>query len=432
MKKKSTLLSSGIASLVIRICSIILGFLITICLVRFLGSADFGRYTVVVSTLTLLAIPMRLGLPILVTRETSYALQTQNTGQIKFVWRLAHVFVAIVGTIIAISIFLWFNFGHDNQVSAPLYFWATALVVLLAFGEVRSAALRGLGRTIISQMPETVLRPTLFLGFLACSVYLFEIDLNATFAMALHAFSALFGFLLGSFLLFRHTPISKGTVLPKYRYWLTSVLTLGTITGLNVLNGNFDIVMLGNFQSDIESGIYKICAMAAGLVGIGAQSLAAVLMPRISALYANNELDKLQRIATTGARFSLFVAAPLALLLGIFGNSILGRVFDTSYVVGYSALLILTASQLINASFGFVALLLNMCGKEKEVLKGVLASAAVNVILNALLIPSHGMLGAAAATFASVLLWNVILFMKVRKTLGVNCSIFAINQSKSQ
>jgi O-antigen/teichoic acid export membrane protein len=48
------------------------------------------------------------------------------------------------------------------------------------------------------------------------------------------------------------------------------------------------------------------------------------------------------------------------------------------------------------------------------------ASAALNVLLNALLIPRFGVLGAATATAVTNLIWNLVLLRSVRTVLKID------------
>ena len=51
-------------------------------------------------------------------------------------------------------------------------------------------------------------------------------------------------------------------------------------------------------------------------------------------------------------------------------------------------------------------------------------AAAINLILNVLLIPLFDSLGAAIATTISLVLWNIALSILVMKYIGVRYSIF--------
>ena len=95
-----------------------------------------------------------------------------------------------------------------------------------------------------------------------------------------------------------------------------------------------------------------------------------------------------------------------------------GVAFETAYV----PLLILCIGQLVNASMGSVASLLNMTGHERETTKSVLVGAVVNVVLNLSLVPVWGMTGAAIATASTLIVWNLIMWHKARVLIGIESS----------
>jgi O-antigen/teichoic acid export membrane protein len=63
-----------------------------------------------------------------------------------------------------------------------------------------------------------------------------------------------------------------------------------------------------------------------------------------------------------------------------------------------------------------------MSGHERTTLRGLTIATVINVGLNAVLIPSYGVSGAAIATLVSTLVWNVLLGRSVRRLLGVACT----------
>jgi O-antigen/teichoic acid export membrane protein len=60
-----------------------------------------------------------------------------------------------------------------------------------------------------------------------------------------------------------------------------------------------------------------------------------------------------------------------------------------------------------------------MTGNERETVKGVGISTVINVVLNIALIPRYGSVGAAVATAASIVIWNLLLFRAVWVRLGI-------------
>ncbi|NJM87069.1 MAG: hypothetical protein HC847_07645, partial [Hydrococcus sp. RU_2_2] len=94
--------------------------------------------------------------------------------------------------------------------------------------------------------------------------------------------------------------------------------------------------------------------------------------------------------------------------IAIAGKPILG-LFGSEFRESYFLLLIHLFGQLVNAMAGPVALLLNMTGYHNDATKVLAVSATLNIILNAILIPSYGSVGASVATVISTTLWNVAM-----------------------
>ena len=69
---------------------------------------------------------------------------------------------------------------------------------------------------------------------------------------------------------------------------------------------------------------------------------------------------------------------------------------------------------------GPVGHLMSLTGHGRDSARVYGMAAIVNIVLNLLLIPPLGMEGAAVATATSVVLWNVWLFLLVRRKVGVH------------
>jgi O-antigen/teichoic acid export membrane protein len=86
-------------------------------------------------------------------------------------------------------------------------------------------------------------------------------------------------------------------------------------------------------------------------------------------------------------------------------------------------MLVLSAAQIVNGFFGIVWPLLVMTGHEQAGFRGLLISTTANVALNALLIPIWGATGAAVASGTSIVTWNVLFWVSVRRHLRIDGSL---------
>jgi O-antigen/teichoic acid export membrane protein len=80
---------------------------------------------------------------------------------------------------------------------------------------------------------------------------------------------------------------------------------------------------------------------------------------------------------------------------------------------------ILAAGGLVNALAGPSANLLSLTGSERYVSRVMLAVTGLNIMLNLMFIPRWGVEGAALATAISMVAWNVVMFVTVRRRLGL-------------
>lgn len=116
--------------------------------------------------------------------------------------------------------------------------WALALVPLIALGNLRGASLRGLQRIVAGQLPEFFLRPGLFLLLLGAMALWFPGRLSAPLAMTLQVVASLGAFLVGVWLLWRHTPgvVRQAQPTVEAKGWLVSSTLFALIAGMSVVN----------------------------------------------------------------------------------------------------------------------------------------------------------------------------------------------------
>ena len=364
-------------------------------------------------------------------RETAKTEAREQWGLMRGLWRWGNGFVVLFSAVMIFigGLFLWFGEQWLSEVRWQTLAVGLLLVPLIALGNVRGAILRGLRRTVVGQLPEAVLRPALLLALVLLVPWLWaDFALSAANVMALHAAAALGVFLIGSVLLLhvRPQPVASGPE-PEYEvaYWRNAAFPLALLAGLQLINKQTDILLLGIIQTDGDVGVYRVVFQVATLVIFGLQALNQVLQPYYARMYAQGEMARLQRLVTYSARVILLIAIPPVIVMIAFGGTLLEWVFGAEYRGGATALAILAAGQLVNAGMGSVGMLLNMTGHERDTVKGIGIAALCNVVLNLVLIPPFGIEGAAAATALTLVIWNLILRAFVKRRLGIETMALA-------
>lgn len=424
---RAQLLRGGAGSLGLKIANICLGLGMAVVLARTLGVNNYGIYTYVFALVSFLAVPAKFGLPNLVVRETARAEVNQQWGLMWGIWRWAGFVAVALSLSLAVlgGLFAWFFSDYFTRLQLTTFGWGLLFVPLLTLGMLRGAALRGLRKVVRGQLPEQLIRPALLIVFVLLFGIFSQSEMDASQAMALNVLAMAIGFAVGVWLLHREKPAELSQKpIPEYRtrQWAAGVLPFALIGGMQLINTQIDIIMLGIFGSAHDVGLYRIAVRGAALVLLALVAIRQVTAPYFARFHANQEMQKLQRLATTVSRIALLSALPATVVFIAFGADIIRIVFGAEYTAAYFALAILAFGRLLGAGFGPIGSLLNMSGNERDTMKVMAVSAVCNVVLNAVLIPLYGINGAAIATSSTFFARRLVMWWLVRLRLGVDGS----------
>lgn len=429
---RGRLIRGGLGSLALKLGSTALGFLLAILLARTLGPEGYGVYAFVIAIISLLAIPTQLGLPQLVVRETAKAQAAEAWGLMSGLWRWSTLavwlFTAVVLALAFVGLLL---FGDRlDALTRTTFITGLLLVPLIALGNLRGAALRGLSHVVAGQLPETVFRPGILIALCLIVILVSSSQtLSAATAMGLHALAAAIAFSLGAWLLWRARPIELAShPAPVYaaREWTASAWPLALTSGLFAVNAQLGVLLLVLFEASEAVGIYKVATAVATLIPFGLSAVNLVVMPYFARLHAQGDRARLQKLVTLSARAILALALPVTLVFVFFGKPLLTLAFGPDYGVGHKALAILAIGQMVNAGMGSVGVLLNMTGHERDTLRGVAVAAVTNILFGLVLIPAFGLEGAAVATAVTLVIWNLLLRRAVWRRIQIETVAFGV------
>jgi polysaccharide biosynthesis protein PslJ len=179
-----------------------------------------------------------------------------------------------------------------------------------------------------------------------------------------------------------------------------------------------DILIVAALTSAYQAGIYSAVSKLAivGTFALEANRLA--IAPQLSALLARHQLGRAADLYQSATRWLMLASWPLYLVFALFPAVVLG-IFGSRYTAGASALAVLSLAMLINLGTGNVTVVLLMGGKSSWGAVNAGAALIVNVGLNLLLVPRIGILGAAIAWAASIVVDNVTAMVEIRWVLGL-------------
>jgi len=421
---RAEITQAAMGSLALKVVSLGLKLATGVLLARLLGPDGLGAYAFAIAVVGLLQIPTMLGLPQLITREVAALREGEQWGLLRGLLTRANQGVGLLGVLMAVAAFVvaWVFLRESDSPRLAAFWVALPLLPIVALSSLRQATLRGLRHVVPGQIPEFLVQPgVLALALGGGYLILGAGYLTPTGAVWLNVGAALVAFATGAWFLVRRLPTEVRAHEPEYRSraWMLEGLPFMMLAGLYVMNDRLALVMLGMFRSDAEVGVYQVCLLAAGTVAFGLQAAGATVAPHLARLWVRRDLAGMQRVVTGAARISLAVAVPLGLVLLVFGGLLLGLFFGEEFRAGRTALAIVVLGQLLNAGFGAVGLILNMTGHTKLAVRGFLVAVLANIALNLVLIPRMGIEGAALGALLAFIVWNSILFVYVRREVGV-------------
>ena len=178
---------------------------------------------------------------------------------------------------------------------------------------------------------------------------------------------------------------------------------------------NIDSVMLGFMTSDADVGYYNAAVRIKTIMVSIVTSLGAVLLPRAAYYIEHGLIDEFYRITSKALNFVFLLASPMMIYFMIFAKEGIFFLSGDSYAGSIVPMQVIMPTILLIGITNISGIqMLIPLGKEKVVLYSEVAGAAVDVIINALLIPSMASVGAAIGTLIAELVVLIVQFVYLK------------------
>lgn len=230
------------------------------------------------------------------------------------------------------------------------------------------------------------------------------------------------GALLSSYFIYKHFYLPSRNLTANRHVESSALLSLSFPMLLTyasfLINNKVDTFMIVEFTKDMaQLGIYGACLNLANLGRMGMQAMNVTIQPKLSQMYHGGRVDQIQNVTYKTSKTFALLNIPVTLLL-VFGAGFLLSLYGEEYVVGAKVLAVLALGQMVNTFAGPTAQLLNVSGYQKSFMTIAFIGAVINVILNLILIPKHGIFGAGVANAISMASWNIIASVYIKQKFG--------------
>jgi O-antigen/teichoic acid export membrane protein len=148
--------------------------------------------------------------------------------------------------------------------------------------------------------------------------------------------------------------------------------------------------------------------------------MSTVMMPRIANEFKNKNRDQIEILLNKAGRFALFAAFPMMFGLACIADKFIPWYLGAEFAPVASAMVVLSPIVILNSLSGISGQqYFTATNQIKILMRAYVSAALLNVIVNGILIPGHGYMGAAVATVGSSLISTVLQYYYLNRQVEV-------------
>jgi O-antigen/teichoic acid export membrane protein len=190
-----------------------------------------------------------------------------------------------------------------------------------------------------------------------------------------------------------------------------------------------DTLMLAFFKGTETVGFYQVALPIAGLVAFVGTSIVAIAFPIIAELNSTKKIEQLKEGTAIVFKFLTIFSLPIVVILFSFASFPIIFLFGEKYLSAAPIVQILVFSVFFGLLTSVNTTILTATGFAKKTAWAMAIAAAMNIVLNLLLIPKFSTLGAASATLISSATGFILSCIIVSKNIKFKFNISSLIKS---
>jgi len=410
------MLKNSLYAISFKIASLLSSILISVILARLMGVDLFGKYIYTMSILQISLVFIVFGFPSLLVRNIAKYSAENKYKEIKGLVRSSFnisIFISIF--VILVASICYYQF-YLLPYSITIYTYFLCFEAILA---LIAAIISGYGFVLKSQFITKIFRSVLLLCFLSM-LWILDLEISINKVISYHIAACSITILCSLWVIKNRTNLFriKGNPVYKTKRWLRSAITFMFLSGVWMLFGQVDLMMLGYFGVNSDVGFYRIAAVGGGMVFMVIGAINELIRPKIAQLGNKKDKELLQTIVTTYTRQASVISIIAAIGIFLFSSMAINLVYGNAYLASSTPMIILAIGYALISLIGPSGVVLSMIGYEAIAFRVQIISLILNIILNYVYIPLYGATGAAIATsfsFIFLFLTQFILIYKIRR-----------------
>jgi O-antigen/teichoic acid export membrane protein len=411
-----------------RLISVGVNFLSQVLVVRYLSTADYGAWAYALSVVAFFQGFATLGLDRAVTRFVPIYEEKREYNKLLGTLVLVVGSTVLVGILVIVGLYAFpgsvARLINDKQQPLALLSIIIFLVPVQALDGLLIGVFASFGspRTIFFR--RYILGPglkllvvSLLVSSKSSLIFLAYGYLGASILGVLIYGWVLFSMLRTQGLLAR---FSLRTLTVPAREIFAFTIPLMTSDLVTVLMHSSDALLLGYFCDLKQVAFFRVVLPLAVLNQLVMNSFALLYTPAASRLFARGDKEGINDLYWRTAVWMAVVSFPIFAVTFSLAKPLTVRFYGARYGQSATILALLSLGYYFNTALGFNGLTLKVLMKLRYIVTVNILAAVTNVVVNLLLIPRYGALGAAIGTAGTLIAHNIFKQTGLRLASGIS------------
>jgi O-antigen/teichoic acid export membrane protein len=409
----------------VRMGSALLALVSQVLLARWMGSFEFGIYIYVWTWVLMIGALSDVGLSSAARRFIPEYTELRSVDHLRgflagsrwFAFALA-TGIGLVGAIGVRLLAPWL----DHFTVVPLYL---ACLAIAAYGLVQVQA--GIAQSYdwpnLALMPFYIWRQLIITALMGAA-WAVGAPTDAVTAMTIAVITTWAVTIVQLALLNRRLSrkVPDGPRTYELKTWFATSLPIFVVEGFYLLLTYVDILALEHFRSPKDVAVYYAGARLLAIVAFVYFAIAGATTHKFTEYHVAGDRQRLASFFEETVRWTFWPSVAACIAILAFGRPLLS-LFGAGFEDGYGVMFILAIGMLSRAAVGPAERLLNMLGERRQCTLVYATALAINLLLCILLIPDHGIIGAAIATSTAIVVESMMFFRVAKRRLGLHIFI---------
>lgn len=394
-----------------------LGLIGRIIVAKYVTQEEYGIFSLALVIVNVLIPVFMLGLDSSSTRQIAFYRGKGDEARARGITlaslRLATVFsVSLSALLFFMSDIVSIEIFHNPDLSMPLRIFSITIPFFVLI-DILTSIFRAFNIAEPGMIFQNILKNFLFPLLLVVVILL-----SLPFISVVYAFMAsiVLTFLVFALYTIKKTPVAlKGTkshfIGPEGKELLLFSLPLFAHSVLGSIIVWIDTLALGFFKTSADVGLYNAALPLANLLLMVLTAASFLYLPLMSQLYARKQIEEIRRSYIVINKWIFAATLPIFLIFMLFPEASLNIVFGIKYSGAAPALQILALGFFIHNILACSGYTLLGIGEARFLMWSGFVAVIISIVLNVILIPIFGIVGAAIATATTRisigLLWSI-------------------------